>query len=79
MFVSNRKFWSEREVGTHPSAPTIKSWYPESCAMLLIGTCSWMARATVAGAIIGPGHAAKMMQLKNRNAKAASRFHVGQS
>ena len=47
--------------------------------MLLMGTFSWMARATVAGAIIGPGHAAKMMQLKNKNAKAASRFHVGQS
>ena len=44
-----------------------------------MGTSSWTARATVAGAIMGPGQAAKMMLLKKRKKKAVSRFHVGQS
>lgn len=63
----------------YPSAPTTKSWYPESSATRFTGTSSCAASATVAGAIMGPGHAAKMMLLKKMITKASSRFHVGQS
>jgi hypothetical protein len=64
--------------GMYPSAPTTKSWYPESCATFFTGTSSCFASATVAGAIIGPGQAAKTMLLKNSTTKATSRFHAGQ-
>jgi hypothetical protein len=43
------------------------------------GTESWRERATVAGAIMGPGVAAKRMQFRKRVVKKASRFQVGHS
>jgi hypothetical protein len=57
----------------------MSSWYPDSSAIFFIGTCSVKERPTVPGATIGPGHAAKMMQLKKTKAKDASFFHRGQS